>query len=58
MLPQHVELVVASRGSVTYISLRDCATAEAVDGSHFSEEGAATILDTTLKREILEFMNT
>jgi len=41
-----------------YVSLRDCATAEAVDGSHFSEAGAATILDTTLKREISEFINT
>ena len=39
-----------------YVSLRDCATAEAKDGSHFTEKGAADILSTSLRNKILEFI--
>ena len=39
-----------------YVSLRDCATAEVVDGSHFTEKGAADILSISLRNKILEFI--
>lgn len=39
-----------------YVSLRTCVNAEKIDGSHFTAAGAATILDTTLKSEIMKFL--
>jgi hypothetical protein len=39
-----------------YVSLRDCATAEAKDGSHFTPKGAGTILGISLEHKILEFI--
>ena len=39
-----------------YASLRDCATAEAKNGSHFTPKGATTILDISLRNKILEFI--
>ena len=39
-----------------YVSLRDCATAEAEDGSHFTEKDAADILSILLRNKILEFI--
>ena len=39
-----------------YVSLRDCATAEAKNGSHFTPKGATTILDISLRNKILEFI--
>ena len=39
-----------------YVSLRDCATAEAKDGSHFTDKGAADILSISLRNKILEFI--
>ena len=38
-----------------YVSLRDCATAEATDGSHSTKKGASIILDISLRNKILEF---
>ena len=39
-----------------YVSLRDCATVEATDGSHFTPKGAGTILGISLHEKILEFI--
>ena len=40
-----------------YVSLADCADTGCADGSHFTDEGAARILDTTLRSEITKFLN-
>ena len=38
------------------VSLRECATAEAKDGSRFTPKGAGTILGISLHAKILEFI--
>lgn len=40
-----------------YVSLVGSALTGCVDGSHFDDEGAADILDTTLRSEITKFLN-
>ena len=40
-----------------YVSLADCAAAEYMDGSHFTDGGAANILEAKLRSEIVKFLN-
>ena len=41
-----------------YVSLADCKGAEAADGSHLTPDGAAHILDVTIKNKVLQYVQT
>lgn len=41
-----------------YVSLAGCKGAEAADGSHFTPDGAAHILDVTIKDKVLQYVQT
>ena len=40
-----------------YVTLADCAAAECMEGSHFTDGGAANILEAKLRSEIVKFLH-